>query len=204
MPRGIQPCVFGSWIDNTRGYTTSDQTGGNLFREESKVHFERVKFEAFKNDMAMYRPINFMSGEVEKAYDGIKIPVRKTKYSAGYDICIPIDISIPSGQRRVIPTGIKVVFEEDEMSTWHLQMYVRSSVGIKDGIVLTNGTGVIDPDYFRGKNDGDMMLALLNTSDKLVQYKAGDRICQAVFVIHGLTSDDNASGDRIGGIGSTK
>ena len=168
------------------------------------MHFERVKFEAFKNDMAMYRPINFMSGEVEKAYDGIKIPVRKTKYSAGYDICIPIDISIPSGQRRVIPTGIKVVFEEDEMSTWHLQMYVRSSVGIKDGVVLTNGTGVIDPDYFRGKNDGDMMLALLNTSDKLVQYKAGDRICQAVFVIHGLTSDDNASGDRIGGIGSTK
>lgn len=168
------------------------------------MHFERVKFDAFKNDMAMYRPINFMSGEVEKAYDGIKIPVRKTKYSAGYDICIPIDISIPSGQRRVIPTGIKVVFEEDEMSTWHLQMYVRSSVGIKDGIVLTNGTGVIDPDYFRGKNDGDMMLALLNTSDKLVQYKAGDRICQAVFVIHGLTSDDNASGDRIGGIGSTK
>ena len=168
------------------------------------MHFERVEFNAFKNDMAMYRPINFMSGEVEKAYDGIKIPVRKTKYSAGYDICIPIDISIPSGQRRVIPTGIKVVFEEDEMSTWHLQMYVRSSVGIKDGIVLTNGTGVIDPDYFRGKNDGDMMLALLNTSDKLVQYKAGDRICQAVFVIHGLTSDDNASGDRIGGIGSTK
>ena len=168
------------------------------------MHFERVKFEAFKNDMAMYRPINFMSGEVEKAYDGIKIPVRKTKYSAGYDICIPIDISIPSGQRRVIPTGIKVVFEEDEMSTWHLQMYVRSSVGIKDGVVLTNGTGVIDSDYQFAENDGDMMLALLNTSDKLVQYKAGDRICQAVFVIHGLTSDDNASGDRIGGIGSTK
>ena len=168
------------------------------------MRFERVKFEAFKNDMAMYRPINFMSGEVEKAYDGIKIPVRKTKYSAGYDICIPIDISIPSGQRRVIPTGIKVVFEEDEMSTWHLQMYVRSSVGIKDGIVLTNSTGIIDSDYQFAQNDGDMMLALLNTSDKLVQYKAGDRICQAVFVIHGLTSDDNASGDRIGGIGSTK
>ena len=168
------------------------------------MHFERVKFEAFKNDMAMYRPINFMSGKVEKAYDGIKIPVRKTKYSAGYDICIPIDILIPPGQRRVIPTGIKVVFEEDEMSTWHLQMYVRSSVGIKDGIVLTNSTGIIDSDYQFAENDGDMMLALLNTSDKLVQYKAGDRICQAVFMIHGLTSDDNASGDRIGGIGSTK
>ena len=168
------------------------------------MHFERVKFNAFKNDMAMYRPINFLYGDLERAYECVKIPVRKTKYSAGYDICIPIDITIPPGQRRVIPTGIKVVFEEDEMSTWHLQMYVRSSVGIKDGVVLTNGTGVIDSDYQFAENDGDMMLALLNTSDKLVQYKAGDRICQAVFVIHGLTSDDNASGDRIGGIGSTK
>lgn len=167
------------------------------------MHFEKVKFEAFRNDMAMYRPINFMNGDVEKAYEGIKIPVRKTKYSAGYDVCTPVDVVLPSGQRRVIPTGIKAVFSEDEMESWHLQMYVRSSVGIKDGVVLTNGTGVIDPDYFMGENDGDMMLALLNTSDKLVKYKAGDRICQAVFVLHGLTSDDNASGDRTGGIGST-
>ena len=167
------------------------------------MHFEKVKFEAFRNDMAMYRPINFMFGDVEKAYEGIKIPVRKTKYSAGYDVCTPVDVVLPSGQRRVIPTGIKAVFSEDEMESWHLQMYVRSSVGIKDGVVLTNGTGVIDPDYFMGENDGDMMLALLNTSDKLVKYKAGDRVCQAVFVLHGLTSDDAATGDRTGGIGST-
>ena len=95
------------------------------------------------------------------------------------------------------------MFEEDEMETWHLQMFVRSSVGIKDGVVLTNGTGVIDSDYQFGNNDGDMMLALLNTSEKLVKYKAGDRICQAVFMIHGITSNDKASGDRTGGIGST-
>ena len=167
------------------------------------MRFERVKLEAFKNDMAMYRPINFMNGDVEKAYEGIKIPVRKTKYSAVYDICTPIDITIPSGQRRVIPTGIKAVFAPEEMESWHLQMYVRSSVGIKDGVVLTNSTGIIDPDYALGENDGDMMLALINTSEKLVKYKAGDRICQAVFMLHGITSDDAATGDRTGGIGST-
>ena len=48
-----------------------------------------------------------------------------------------------------------------------------------------------------------MMLALINTSEKLVKYKAGDRICQAVFVLHGITSNDAATGDRTGGIGST-
>lgn len=167
------------------------------------MRFEKVRYEAFERDMMQYRPINFMGGEAKEAYDKIKLPERKTKYSAGYDICCPIDITIPSGQRRVIPTGIKVVFEEDEMETWHLQMFVRSSVGIKDGVVLTNGTGVIDSDYQFGNNDGDMMLALLNTSEKLVKYKAGDRICQAVFMIHGITSNDKASGDRTGGIGST-
>lgn len=167
------------------------------------MRFEKVRYKAFEHDMMQYRPINFMGGEAKEAYDKIKLPERKTKYSAGYDICCPIDITIPSGQRRVIPTGIKVVFEEDEMETWHLQMFVRSSVGIKDGVVLTNGTGVIDSDYQFGNNDGDMMLALLNTSEKLVKYKAGDRICQAVFMIHGITSNDKASGDRTGGIGST-
>lgn len=167
------------------------------------MRFEKVKYEAFEHDMMQYRPISFMGGEVEDAYNNIVMPVRKTKYSAGYDICTPIAITIPSGQRRVIPTGIKAVFNEDEMSSWHLQMYVRSSVGIKDGIVLTNGTGVVDPDYAFSDNDGDMMLALLNTSDKIVKYNAGDRICQAIFAIHGLTSDDKASGDRTGGVGST-
>ena len=167
------------------------------------MRFEKVRYEAFEHDMMQYRPINFMGGEAKEAYDNIKLPERKTKYSAGYDICTPIDISIPSGQRRVIPTGIKAVFDEDEMDAWHLQMYVRSSVGIKDGVVLTNSTGIIDSDYALGKNDGDMMLALVNTSEKLVKYKAGDRICQAVFMIHGITSNDKASGDRTGGIGST-
>lgn len=167
------------------------------------MRFEKVKYEAFEHDMMQYRPMNFMGGEVKAAYENIKLPERKTKYSAGYDICCPIDIVLPPGQRRVIPTGIKAVFNEDEMETWHLQMYVRSSVGIKDGVVLTNGTAVVDPDYIFAENDGDMMLALVNTTDKIVKYKAGHRICQGVFVIHGITSDDKASGRRNGGVGST-
>ena len=69
--------------------------------------------------------------------------------------------------------------------------------------MLTNQTGVIDSDYQFAENDGDMMLALMNTSDNQVTYKAGDRICQAVFCLHGITNDDMAEADRTGGIGST-
>lgn len=167
------------------------------------MHFEKVRPEAFEHDLMLYKPIAFLGNKTKEIYDNIKLPVRKTKYSAGYDICTPLDITIPAGERRVIPTGIKAVFREDEMEAWHLQMYVRSSVGIKDGIVLTNGTGIVDSDYQFAENDGDMMLALMNTSDNQVTYKAGDRICQAVFCLHGITNDDMAEADRKGGIGST-
>lgn len=166
------------------------------------MRFEKVSHDAFAYDLLMqYRHINI--GDATRVWEQIKLPKRSTKYSAGYDICTPVDIVIPPHERCVVPTGIKAVFTPDEMNTWHLQMYVRSSVGIKQGVVLTNGTGIIDPDYQFAENDGDMMLALINTSDKLVRYKAGDRICQAVFCIHGLTSDDEAGGRRIGGVGST-
>ena len=169
-----------------------------------KLHFEKVRYEAFEKDMMMYRPINYLSSfDVRGCYESIKLPVRKTKASAGYDICTPIAITLPPRERRVIPTGIKACFTEEEMATWHLQMYVRSSVGIKDGVVLTNSTGIIDPDYCLDENDVDIMLALMNTSSKTVKYKAGDRICQAVFMIHGITSDDTATDTRTGGVGST-
>lgn len=167
------------------------------------MEFKRVSYTAFADDIRKHYSETMKPEKMFDAWNGIKLPERGTEYSAGYDICTPIDITIPPKCRVVVPTGIKAVFSPDEMKAWHLQMYVRSSVGIKDGIVLTNGTGVIDPDYQYGKNDGDMMLALLNTGDNLVQYKAGDRICQAVFCIHGVICNDVATGERKGGIGST-
>lgn len=166
------------------------------------MRFEKVSLDAFTKDLLKQLP-NWDAGGAKTAWGRITLPKRSTRYSAGYDICTPVEIVIPPHERRIIPTGIKVIFAPEEMDTWHLQMYVRSSVGIKQGVVLTNGTGIIDPDYQFAENDGDMMLALLNTSDRLVKYKVGDRICQAVFAIHGLTSDDEAGGRRIGGVGST-
>ena len=167
------------------------------------MHFERVKFEAFKNDMMSYRPMNYLGGEIDKAYDGIKLPVRKTMYSCGYDVRTPIDIVLAPHCSIVIPTGIKAVMSVDEMKTWCLKLYARSGVGIKDKVVITNGTGLIDGDFQFSDNDGDMLIALTNMSDEIRKYKAGERVCQAVFEIYGVTSDDNASGERTSGVGST-
>lgn len=167
------------------------------------MRFEKVSYKAFYEDTKALMGRTLDDKYIEQAYANIVIPERKTKYSAGYDICTPFDLLILPGESLCVPTGLRAVFEEDELETWHLQMYVRSSVGIKNGIVLTNGTGIIDPDYQFAENEGDMMLALRNTSNGSVRYKAGDRLCQAVFAIHGITSNDKASGNRTGGVGST-
>ena len=164
------------------------------------MRFERVSFSAFADDMAKYNPTASLTPEkLFDAWNEIQIPTRATEYSAGYDLRIPIDITIPPGERRVIPTGLRAVFSPDELESWHLQMYVRSSIGIRDGVVLMNGTGIIDPDYQFAKNGGDMMLALVNTSNNLVKYKAGDRVCQAVFCIHGIAENDAAGCRTVGG-----
>ena len=166
------------------------------------MRFEKVRKEAFINDVKAVLP-DFDLVVAEYMYEDIKLPTRGTGASAGYDIRTPLGFALKPSSKIVIPTGIKVVFEADEMDTWHLQMYVRSNIGIKKGVVLMNGTGIIDPDYQFSKKDGDMLLALWNTSDKPAIFRVGERICQGVFEIHGRTSDDNASGARVGGVGST-
>ena len=84
-------------------------------------------------------------------------------------------------------------------------LYVRSSLGIKHGIVLSNGTGVIDSSFYNNpSNNGNIGIALHNTSDKVVVIKQGDRIIQGVFIKYLVADNDNVIHEnRIGGIGSS-
>lgn len=167
------------------------------------MHFERVTYSHFADDVRKHLGDSIKPDKLFDMWTEIPIPKRKTQFSCGYDVATPVPISVPAHSRIVVPTGIKAVFSEDEMKTWCLKLYARSSVGIIDNVVVTNGTGLIDSDFQFGRNDGDMLLALTNMSDEIRQYKPGDRICQAVFEIYGVTSDDDASGIRTGGVGST-
>lgn len=129
------------------------------------------------------------------------LPERGTKYSAGYDICTANEspIEIGAGETVTIPTGIKAYMNSDEV----LLIHVRSSVGIKRGLVLTNATGVIDSDYVNGANGGNIIIALYNNSGYTQTIQPKERIAQGIFMKYLTTDDDNASGERMGGIGST-
>lgn len=144
--------------------------------------------------------------EVAKGFENqnINLPVRKTKYSAGYDVEAAEDCVIPPfqlGQKpTLVKTGIKAYMPGDE----YLMLCNRSSNPGKKGLVLANGVGIIDSDYYENPdNDGAFMYAFYNYLDKEIEIKKGDVIGQAIFRKFLVADDDNAEGERVGGFGST-
>ena len=130
------------------------------------------------------------------------MPARKTKTSAGYDICVPEDVPLRPGRLVMVPTGVKAYMQEDEF----LGVHIRSSMAIKKGIRLVNNMGIIDADYYNNPdNEGHIMLALVNTGLKPLVLKKGERIAQGIFYKYLTTDDDNAAEkkERSGGFGST-
>ena len=144
--------------------------------------------------------------EVAKGFEdqNINLPVRKTKYSAGYDVEAAEDVVIPSFKKGMKPTliktGIKAYMADDEV----LILANRSSNPGKKGLILANSIGVIDKDYYGNPdNDGHIMFAFFNIKDEDIEIKKGDCIGQAIFQRYLITDDDAAEGERTGGFGST-
>lgn len=144
--------------------------------------------------------------EVAKGFEDkeINLPVRKTKFSAGYDIEAAEDVTVPSFKKGMKPTliktGIKAYMQDDEA----LMLYNRSSNPKKKGLILANSVGVVDKDYYGNQdNDGHIMFAFYNIKDEDITIKKGEAIGQAVFQKYLVTDNDTAEGERIGGFGST-
>ena len=68
-----------------------------------------------------------------------------------------------------------------EVPTGHfLGIFARSSTPIKRGLVVSNGVGVIDPDY--SGPDDEVMIQVWNITDTPVQVRRGDRIAQGIVL----------------------
>jgi dUTP pyrophosphatase len=144
--------------------------------------------------------------EIAKGFEDkdIHIPERKTAKSAGYDIEAAEDTVIPpfkSGCKpTLVKTGLKAYCQDNE---WYM-LANRSSNPGKKHLVLANGIGIIDADYYNNPdNDGHFMFAYFNMSDEDVILKKGEVAGQLVFMNYLTTDDDNATGERTGGFGST-
>ena len=144
--------------------------------------------------------------EIAKGFEdkNINLPIRKTKYSAGYDIEAAEDAIIPSFKKGTNPTlvktGLKAYMQDDEM----LLLYNRSSNPKKKGLILANSVGVVDKDYYgNSDNDGHIMFAFYNIKEEDIEIKKGEVIGQGIFQKYLVTDNDSAEGERMGGFGST-
>lgn len=144
--------------------------------------------------------------EIAKGWEdkAINLPVRKTAKSAGYDVEAAEDVVIPPFEKGCKPTlvhtGLKAYCQDDE---WYM-LANRSSHPGKKKLVLANGIGIIDADYYcNPDNDGEFMFAYYNIGTEPYEMKKGEVCGQVVFQKFLAVDNDNATGDRVGGIGST-
>ena len=167
---------------------------------ERIAQFEKVSLEQFQKDFKTFRP-DMMEEEIKAVYDRLLLPERATEGSAGYDFKAPVSVTVLPHEQVLIPTGIRVRIKNGYV----LMLFPRSSLGFKYRLQLNNTVGVIDSDYYHAENEGHIFCKLANDTyeDKTVEIAGGDAMVQGVFLAFGITEDDEASGVRTGGFGST-
>lgn len=152
--------------------------------------FEKISFDQFVNDSNI---------SDKKIYDDIILPKRATIGSAGYDFVCPFDLVIKKGELKKVPTGIRCYIENNYV----LNIYPRSSFGIKYQLFLANTVGIIDSDYYYAENQGHIIIPIVNYGDYDIVIKKGERFVQGVFLKYYKVREDDISIKRNGGFGST-
>lgn len=172
-----------------------------------------------------------VSKYIENGKATVNLPVRATAHSAGYDFAAAKTMVVPAYKYRMeflsdyvapkipypleelkqivkttklqptlVPTGIKCKLDEG----YYLEISVRSSTPLNDWIILANGVGIIDGDYYNNPdNEGEIFFQVINLSPVDIIIEAGDKIGQGIIKKYEKTDDDSAAGERVGGFGST-
>ena len=100
----------------------------------------------------------------------------------------------------LVSTGMKCHLNPGQ----YLELSVRSSTPLKHWIICGNSVGIIDADYCDNPdNEGEIFFQLINLSPFAIKLNRGDKIGQGIIKTYGITDDDSATGERLGGFGST-
>jgi dUTP pyrophosphatase len=106
----------------------------------------------------------------------VSLPAYGTNESAGFDLAAAHDAAVAPGQIVLVRTGLVI----EVPSGYFLGIFARSSTPLKRGLLVANGVGVIDPDY-SGPND-EVMIQVLNITNREVQVTRGDRLAQGIIL----------------------
>ncbi len=106
--------------------------------------------------------------------EGSEVPFYATDHASGADIKARLDepLTIPPGETRLIPTGIRLAIPEG----YEIQVRPRSGLALKEQVTVLNTPGTIDADY-----RGEIMVILINHGKKPFIVTTGMRIAQLVL-----------------------
>lgn len=130
--------------------------------------------------------------------DNINVNIQSDEY---INLATMAELTKQSGFRpTLVPTGVKCKIPDG----YFLQLCVRSSTPLKAWLMLGNGIGAIDQDYYgNSSNDGHIFFQIYNLSPFNIQIKKGEIIGQGILLPYETTEDDVPGGVRSGGFGST-
>lgn len=114
-----------------------------------------------------------MELQIKKIREDAVLPRYATEGAAGMDLCAAAEVDLPPMGHALVPTGIALAVP----TGYGAFLFARSGLAIKHGVNLRNGVGVVDSDY-----RGEVMVGLMNLSDKPYHVCKGERICQLVLI----------------------
>lgn len=104
------------------------------------------------------------------------LPAYATEASAGLDLRAALDgpLELAPGDAALVPSGLAIHLADPHLCAVILP---RSGLGHRHGIVLGNGTGLIDADY-----QGPLLVSTWNRGRDPFTIAPGDRIAQLVVL----------------------
>ena len=162
---------------------------------------------------------------------GLALPRQATRFSAGYDLAAAQDTIIPPYRELYdmmsikgnVPSGVTL----DEMADFtklhgtrptlvstgvkcqldpgtYLKLVARSSLPLKHWLIVANGEGIIDADYWNNEaNEGEIFVQLINLSPVPILIRKGEKICQGIIEKYETVDGAETTVERKGGFGST-
>jgi dUTP pyrophosphatase len=137
---------------------------------------------------------------IKRLRPDVSLPSYATPGAAGFDLAAAEDLVIPPREMRLIHTGLVI-----EVPAGHfLGVFARSSTPLKRGLMIANGVGVIDSDYC-GPDD-EVLILVVNITDRPVEVRRGDRLAQGIVLAAPRVEwreTDRVSNVTRGGFGGT-
>ena len=108
--------------------------------------------------------------------DSWPLPAYATEASAGMDLraALEVPLALEPGDAALVPSGVAIHIGDPNLCAVILP---RSGLGHRHGIVLGNGTGLIDADY-----QGPLLISVWNRGREAFTIQPGDRIAQLVLL----------------------